>query len=113
MRRAGFSHYLVGDEILTHGQCHLNGVGFVRDGDGVHLELVFAVDVVGLGHGVLEHLFVALLTQHGADVHDLGLAAAPRARAGHEEGEKNQTHVCVFASGAAADHSAVMRRVRQ
>lgn len=87
--------YLVRDEILTHGQCHLNGVGFVSDGDRVHLELVFAVDVVGLGHRVLEHLFIALLAQHGADVHDLGLAAAPCARAGHQEGEENQTHVCL------------------
>lgn len=100
--------YLVWDEILTHGQCHLNGVGLVRDGDRVHLKLVFAVDVVGLGHRVLEHLFVALLAQHGADVDDLGLAAAPCTWAGHEESKENQTHVCPSRDprGSASCHAA-------
>lgn len=70
--------HLVGDQVLADGQRHLNGVGFVCDGDGVHLELVLAVESVGLTHRLLEHLLVALLTQDGADVDQAGLAATQR-----------------------------------
>lgn len=73
------SPHLIGDEVLTDGQSHLDGVGFVCDGDGVHLELFLAIQRVGLAHRLLEHLLVAFLTQHGADVHQTRLAAA----AGH------------------------------
>lgn len=61
--------HLVGDQVLADGQGHLDGVGFVCDGDGVHLELVFPVQSVGLAHRLLKHLLVTFLTQHGPDVH--------------------------------------------
>lgn len=53
--------YLAGDEVLADGQCHLNSVGFVRDGDGVEFKPVSAVHHAGLVHRILKHLLVALL----------------------------------------------------
>lgn len=80
--------HLIGDEVFTDRQRHLDGVGFVRDGDGVHLELLLSVQSVGLAHCVLEHLLVALLAQHGADVHQPWLAAATGDRAALQDGEE-------------------------
>lgn len=82
------STYLVGDEVLTHGQRHLNSVGFVRDRDGVEFKPVSAVHHACLVHRILKHLLVALLAQHRADVHDFRLAATWSAGAG----QKNQDH---------------------
>ena len=66
----------------------------MRDGDGVHLELVPAVGGVGLADGVFEDLLVALLAQDRPDVHHLGLAAAAGAAAHHEHGqEEEETHL--------------------
>lgn len=64
----------------------------MRHGDGGQLELIPAIDLVGLGHSVFEDLLVALLAQHRTDVHDLGLAAGPRAGAREQDGEQEQTH---------------------
>ena len=80
--------HLVGDEVLADRQSHLDGVGFVCDRDGVHLELVFPVQVVGLRHRLLEHLLIALLTQHSADVHHPRLAAATSHRAQLQDSEQ-------------------------
>lgn len=88
-RRVG---YLAVDQVLAHRQSHLDRVGLVRDGNGVQLELVPAVHLVGLVHGILEHLLVPLLAQDGPDVHDLGLAAGPRAGAREEHRQQKQTH---------------------
>lgn len=74
-RRAQRPH-LVGDEVLTHGQRHLDGIGLVCDRDGVHLELLSAVQSIGLAHRLLEYLLIAFLAQHGADVHQPWLATA-------------------------------------
>ncbi|TNN38444.1 hypothetical protein EYF80_051389 [Liparis tanakae] len=43
---------------------------------------------VGLAHRLLEHLLVALLTQHGANVHQPGLAAATGHGAALQRGEE-------------------------
>lgn len=80
--------HLVGDQVLAHRQGHLDGVGLVRDGDGVHLELVLPVQSVGLAHRLLKHLFIALLTQHGADVDQPRFAAAASHRAALQHGEE-------------------------
>lgn len=80
--------HLVGDQVLADGQRHLDGVGFVRDRDGVHLELVFAVQSVGLAHRLLKHLLVALLAQHGPDVHQPRFTAAAGHRAALQHGEE-------------------------
>lgn len=84
--------YLVRDEVLTNGQCHLDGIWLMSDWNSVHLELIFAVYVVGLGDGVFEHLFVSLLAQDSPDVHSLRFASASRTGARNEESEENQTH---------------------
>lgn len=86
------STYLVGDEVLTHGQRHLNSVGFVRDGDSVEFEPVSAVHHARLVHRILKHLLVALLAQHRADVHDFCLAAARSARTGQQNQEHKEAH---------------------
>lgn len=80
--------HLVGDQVLADGQGHLDGVGLVRDGDGVHLELVFAVQSVGLAHRLLKHLLVALLAQHGPDVHQPRFTTAASHRAALQHGEE-------------------------
>lgn len=80
--------HLVGDEVLADGEGHLDGVGLVRDGDGVHLELVLPVQSVGLTHRLLEHLLISLLTQHGAHIHQPRLAAAQRHRAALQHGQE-------------------------
>ena len=85
-------NYLTGDEVLADGQSHLDGVGFVRYRDGGQLELVPAVDLVGLSHGIFEDLLVSLLTQDGPDVHDLRFAAGQRAGAREEHRQQKQTH---------------------
>lgn len=77
-------NYLTGDEVLADGESHLDGVGFVRYGDGGQLEFVSAVDLVGLCHGIFEDLLISLLAQDGSDVHDFRLAAGPRAGAREE-----------------------------
>lgn len=86
------STYLAGDEVLTHGQRHLNGVGFVRDGDGVESEPVSAIQRAGLVHRILKHLLVAFLAQHRADIHDFHLAAAQSAGAGEQNKEHKEAH---------------------
>jgi len=80
--------HLVGDEVLADGQGHLDGVGLVRDGDSVEPELVLPIQRVGLAHRLLEHLLIALLTQHGANVHQPGLAAATGHGAALQRGEE-------------------------
>lgn len=87
LKRSQVTH-LVGDEVLADGQRHLDGVGFVCDGDGVHLELVFSIQSVGLAHCVLEHLLVAFLAQHSTDVHQPRLATAASDRAALQDGEE-------------------------
>lgn len=73
------------------------------DGDAVHPELVLPVERVGRGHRLLEDLLVALLAQHGADVHQARLAAAERQRAALQHGEEEhavQPHWGRRAAGA-------------
>lgn len=65
----------------------------MRYRDGGQLELVPAVDLVGLSHGVFEDLLVPLLAQDGPDVHDLGLAAGPREGAREERGQQKEAHL--------------------
>ena len=84
--------YLTGDEVLAHRQSHLDGVGLVRYGDGGQLEFVPAVHLVGLGHRIFEDLLVPLLAEDRPDVHDLRLAAGPRAGAREEHRQQEQTH---------------------
>lgn len=86
------STYLAGDEVLTHGQRHLNSVGFVRHGDGVEFKPVSAVHHAGLVHRILKHLLVALLAQHRADVHDFHLAASQSAGAGEQNKGHKKAH---------------------
>lgn len=86
------STYLVGDEVLTHRQRHLNSVGFVGDGDGVEFKPVSAVHHACLVHRILKHLLVPLLAQHRADVHDFHLAATRSAGAGEQNQEHKEAH---------------------
>lgn len=86
------STYLVGDEVLTHRQRHLNSVGFVGDGDGVEFKPVSAVHHACLVHRILKHLLVPLLAQHRADVHDFHLAATRSAGAGEQNQEHQEAH---------------------
>lgn len=80
--------HLVRDEVLADGQRHLDGVGFMSDRDGVHLELVSPVQRVGLANGVFEYLLVAFLAQHSADVHQTRFTAAASNRAALQDGQK-------------------------
>lgn len=84
--------YLAGDKVFTDRQRHLDGVGFVGDGDGVQFELLPAVDLIGLGHCVLKDLFVPFLAQNRTDVDDLRFAARRRTRAGEERHHEEETH---------------------
>lgn len=83
--------HLVGDEVLTDGQRHLDGVGFVRDRDGIHLELVLSIKCVSLAHGILEHLLVAFLAQNGADVDQAWLTTATSKRAALQYSKEQHT----------------------
>ncbi len=65
------------------------------DWNSVHLELIFAVYIVGLGDSVFEHLFISLLAQNSPDIHSLGFASASRTGARDEEGEQNQSHLAL------------------
>lgn len=84
--------YLTGDEVLADRESHLNGVGFVRYGDGSQLEFIPPIDVVRLGHSIFEDLLVPFLAQDGPDVHNLRLAAGPRTGAREEHRQQKQTH---------------------
>lgn len=64
----------------------------MRYGDGGQLEFVPAVDVVRLDHGIFKDLLVSLLAQYGPNVHNLRLAAGPRAGAREEHRQQKQTH---------------------
>lgn len=70
----------------------MDSVRFMRYGDGGQLEFISAVDLVGLGHGIFKDLLVSLLAQDGPNVHDLRLAAGPRAGAREEHRQQKQTH---------------------
>lgn len=99
LKRLVCERYLVRDEILTHGECHLDGVWLMGDWNSVHLELIFAVYIVGLSDSVFEHLFISLLAQNSPDIHSLGFASASRTGARDEEGEQNQTHFALDGRG--------------
>lgn len=91
--------YLVRDEVLTYGECHLDGVWLMGDWNSVHLELIFAVYIVGLSDSVFKHLFISLLAQDSSDIHSLWFASASRTGARDEKGEQNQTHFALDGRG--------------
>lgn len=91
--------YLVRDEVLTYGECHLDGVWLMGDWNSVHLELIFAVYIVGLSDSVFEHLLISLLAQDSPDIHSLWFASSSRTGARDEEGEQNQTHFALDGRG--------------
>lgn len=78
--------HLAGDEVLAHRQGHLDGVGLVGDGGGIELDLPGAMPLVGLVHGLAEHLLVLPRAQHRADVDDLGVAGGAGEGAGEKQG---------------------------
>lgn len=78
--------HLAGDEVLAHRQGHLDGVGLVGDGGGIELDLPGAMPLVGLVHGLAEHLLVLPRAQHRADVDDLGVAGGTGEGAGEKQG---------------------------
>lgn len=88
----GCGGHLAGDEVFAHRQSHLDGVGLVGDGRGIELDLPGAVPLVGLVHGLTEHLLVLPRAQHSSDVDNLGVAGGAGKRAGEKQGECQQAH---------------------
>lgn len=80
--------HLVGDEVLTDRERHLDSIGFMSDRDSIHLELVSPVQCVGLAHCIFEHLLVAFLAQHSANVHQARFTATASNRAALQDGQK-------------------------
>ena len=64
----------------------------MSDRDGVHLELIFPIQSVCLGDGVLEHLFIPLLAQDRSDIDNLGFTSTTRTGAGDEKRKQKYTH---------------------
>lgn len=88
----GGGGHLAGNEVLAHRQGHLDGVGLVGDGGGIELDLPGAMPLVGLVHGLTEHLLVLPRAQHSSDVDDLGVAGGAGKGAGEKQGECQQAH---------------------